>query len=124
MKEQLATLTPEDLGPDGGFILLFPVRNLFPEAPAFRLPREEQVFLFDILTSGSLSDPDYISRRRVPASRGHAISAVRFTQSEHANDQERLDPPVWAPLLVPRGREVVHRSRQDSHPWTGHFLDV
>ena len=61
MKEQLLTLTPEDLGPDGGFILLFPVRNLFPEAPAFRLPREKQVFLFDILTSGALSDPDYIS---------------------------------------------------------------
>lgn len=61
VKSVLSTLTPADLGPDGGFILLFPVRNRFPETLAFRLPREEQVFLFDILTSGSFSDPSYVT---------------------------------------------------------------
>jgi FAD/FMN-containing dehydrogenase len=60
VKQRLQTFTAEDLGPDGGFVLLFPIRNRFPDAAAFRLPCEEQVFLFDILTSGSLSDPNYI----------------------------------------------------------------
>jgi FAD/FMN-containing dehydrogenase len=60
VKSVLQTLTPADLGPDGGFILLFEVKNMFPETIAFRLPREEKVFLFDILTSGSFSDPNYV----------------------------------------------------------------
>jgi cytokinin dehydrogenase len=59
VKSVLQTLTPADLGPDGGFILLFPVKNLFPDAIAFRLPREENVFLFDVLTSGLSSDANY-----------------------------------------------------------------
>ena len=57
----LQNLTAAELGPDGGFILLFPVKNMFPETIAFRLPREEKVFLFDILTSGSFTDPNYVS---------------------------------------------------------------
>lgn len=61
VKSTLQTLTAADLGPDGGFILLFPVRNLFPDAIAFRLPREENVFLFDILTSGATTDASYVS---------------------------------------------------------------
>ena len=67
VKATLQTLTAADLGPDGGFILLFPVKNLFPEAVAFRLPHEEKVFLFDILTSGSFSDPTYVSTHRAKA---------------------------------------------------------
>jgi cytokinin dehydrogenase len=59
VKAVLEKLTPADLGPDGGFILLFPVKNLFPDAIAFRLPREENVFLFNILTSGLSSDANY-----------------------------------------------------------------
>ena len=61
VKTVLPTLNPAFLGPDGGFILLFEVKNKFPEAIAFRLPQEEKVFLFDILTSGSFSDPNYVS---------------------------------------------------------------
>ncbi|HMI85587.1 MAG TPA: FAD-binding protein [Polyangiaceae bacterium] len=60
VKSVLQNLTAADLGPDGGFILLFPVKNMFPETIAFRLPREEKAFLFDILTSGSFSDPNYV----------------------------------------------------------------
>jgi len=60
VKATLQTLTPADLGPDGGFVLLFEVKNMFPETIAFRLPREEKVFLFDILTSGSFSDTNYV----------------------------------------------------------------
>ena len=61
IKTVLQTLTPAYLGPDGGFILLFPVKNLFPQGIALRLPHEEKVFLFDVLTSGSFSDPTYVS---------------------------------------------------------------
>jgi cytokinin dehydrogenase len=56
----LATLTPADLGP-AGFILLFPIRNAFSQDLAFRLPDEEHVYLFDVLTSGLPTDPTYVS---------------------------------------------------------------
>jgi cytokinin dehydrogenase len=56
----LATLTPADLGPDG-FILLFPIRNAFSQELAFRLPQEENAFLFDVLTSGLPTDATYVS---------------------------------------------------------------
>jgi len=56
----LANLTPADLGPEG-FILLFPIRNAFSQDLAFRLPDEEKVYLFDVLTSGSPTDPSYVS---------------------------------------------------------------
>jgi FAD/FMN-containing dehydrogenase len=55
----LATLTPADLGP-AGFVLLFPIRNAFALDLAFRLPLEEHVFLFDVLTSGLPTDPNYV----------------------------------------------------------------
>jgi cytokinin dehydrogenase len=55
----LAALTPADLGV-AGFVLLFPVKNMFPKAIAFRLPNEKNIFLFDVLTSGPLPpDPTY-----------------------------------------------------------------
>jgi FAD/FMN-containing dehydrogenase len=56
----LATLTPADLGP-AGFVLLFPIRNAFSQDLAFRLPGEEHVYLFDVLTSGLPTDPSYVS---------------------------------------------------------------
>lgn len=59
VKSVLQTLSPADLGPDGGFILLFPIKNLCGETSAFRLPAEETVFLFDVLTSGLSSDANY-----------------------------------------------------------------
>jgi FAD/FMN-containing dehydrogenase len=59
VQSTLATLGPADLGPEG-FILLFPIRNAFSEELAFRLPREENVFLFDILSSGLPTDTAYV----------------------------------------------------------------
>src|SRR5262249_44551475 len=53
--DTLSTLTPAAVGAVG-FILLFPVRNHAPNAPAFRLPNEDLVFLFDVLTSGVFDD--------------------------------------------------------------------
>jgi cytokinin dehydrogenase len=58
VQASLTTITPADLGPIG-FILLFPVKNLFPQAIALRLPNEPHVFLFDVLTSGTIGDPTY-----------------------------------------------------------------
>jgi FAD/FMN-containing dehydrogenase len=59
VQSTLATLTPADLGPEG-FILLFPIRNAFSSDLAFRLPREENAFLFDVLTSGLPTDATYV----------------------------------------------------------------
>jgi FAD/FMN-containing dehydrogenase len=56
--DALAELTAEELGP-AGFVLLFPIRNA-ARPSALRLPEEEQVVLFDICTSGSPEDPDYV----------------------------------------------------------------
>jgi cytokinin dehydrogenase len=65
IQQTLPTLTPADLGPDGGFILLYPLKNL-PSALAFRLPQESQVYLFDILTSiGASADiPGRLAKAR------------------------------------------------------------
>jgi cytokinin dehydrogenase len=54
----LADLSAEELGP-AGFMLLFPIRNA-ARPFALRLPEEEQVFLFDVLTSGSPEDLGYV----------------------------------------------------------------
>ena len=56
--DAVAELTAEELGP-AGFVLLFPIRNA-ARPYALRLPEEEQVVLFDICTSGSPEDPDYV----------------------------------------------------------------
>src|SRR5918997_889582 len=56
--DALAELTAEELGP-AGFVLLFPIRNA-ARPYALRLPEEEQVVLFDVCTSGSPEDPDYL----------------------------------------------------------------
>jgi FAD/FMN-containing dehydrogenase len=62
----LAGLTPADLGP-AGFVLLFPLRHV-DESIAFRLPKADSVFLFDVLTSGSTTDPNYFSNE-IPKAR-------------------------------------------------------
>jgi cytokinin dehydrogenase len=81
VQNTLAILTPADLGP-AGFILLFPLRNLFPEAPAFRLPNESKVFLFDVLTSGSPADPNYVStevaKTRAMFERARAVGGTLY----------------------------------------------
>jgi len=56
--DALAELTAEELGP-AGFVLLFPIHNAALPS-ALRLPGEEQVVLFDICTSGSPEDPEYV----------------------------------------------------------------
>jgi FAD/FMN-containing dehydrogenase len=66
VQSTLATLTPTDLGP-AGFVLLFPLLNSFSESLAFRLPREKNVFLFDVLTSGFPTDPNYAATETAAA---------------------------------------------------------
>ena len=63
--DALAELTAEELGP-AGFVLLFPIRNT-ARPHALRLPEEEQVVLFDICTSGSPEDADYVPTQLVKA---------------------------------------------------------
>ena len=63
--DALAELSAEELGP-AGFVLLFPIRNT-ARPHALRLPEEEQVVLFDICTSGSPEDADYVPTQLVKA---------------------------------------------------------
>jgi cytokinin dehydrogenase len=79
VEEALAGLTSADIGP-AGFILLFQVKNLFPDARAFRLPAEGTVFLFDVLTSGLPSDPTYAATELAKArARFEAARAIGGT---------------------------------------------
>lgn len=50
--EVMQTLEPEDVGP-AGFLLLFPKRRERLRRPFFRVPDDEWVFLFDLLTARS-----------------------------------------------------------------------
>jgi cytokinin dehydrogenase len=56
--DALAELSAAELGP-AGFVLLYPVRNAV-RPHALRLPEEEQVLLFDIITSASTEDPGFV----------------------------------------------------------------
>jgi cytokinin dehydrogenase len=78
--DALAELTVEELGP-AGFVLLFPLRNAV-RPRALRLPAEEQVFLFDICTSGSPEDPHYVPtqlhRARAMYDRARALGGTLY----------------------------------------------
>ncbi len=50
VREVMPTLTPEDVG-EAGFFLLFPQRRSRFKRPSLRLPQDEWIFLFDILTA-------------------------------------------------------------------------
>lgn len=76
VQDALAQITPADLSAPGfvGFVLMFPVKNRFPLAPAFRLPAEPLVFLFDVLTAGDPNDPSYASTE-IPKARARFEAA-------------------------------------------------
>lgn len=61
----LPTLTPEDTG-TFGFVLLFPLKTSTIQQPMFRLPNEDLVVLWDILTSADFPgfDDDYAAQMR------------------------------------------------------------
>ncbi|MDP9001284.1 MAG: hypothetical protein M3O46_14375, partial [Myxococcota bacterium] len=104
VQSSLASITAADLGLVG-FILLFPVKNLFPKAIAFRLPSEETVFLFDVLTSGTIGDANYATtetlkvRARFEAARavGGTLYPIGSTPMSKA-DWARQYGPLY-PLL-------------------------
>jgi cytokinin dehydrogenase len=62
--EVLPTLGPDDLGPTG-LMFLFPHRRSRFRRPFFRLPTDERVWLFDILTSNAVVGPDAAYERRM-----------------------------------------------------------
>ena len=57
VSEVMPTLTPEDVGA-AGFFLLFPQRRSRFTRPSFRLPDDEWIFLFNILTARSVPGYD------------------------------------------------------------------
>jgi cytokinin dehydrogenase len=106
VQNALTTITPADLGPFG-FVLLFPVKNRFPKAIAFRLPDEEHVFLFDVLSSGDLSDPTYVpteipkARARFEAARAiggtlYPIGSTPMSKADWARQYGIVYPALFA----------------------------
>jgi cytokinin dehydrogenase len=63
--EVVSSLQPDDVGPFG-FVLMFPLFTSTITRPLFRLPDEELVWLFDVLTSNSVPgfDADFAANKR------------------------------------------------------------
>ena len=98
----LPTLVPADLGP-GGFVLVFPVRNLFPRAPAFRLPTEANVFLFDVLTADAPKNPNpanFVSTE-IPAARARFEAARSIGGTLYPIGSTPMSKADWAQQYGP-----------------------
>jgi len=65
MEDIVGGLGPDDVGPFG-FVLMFPLFNSSDTPPLFRLPDEELVWLFDVLTSYHMPgfDADFAANKR------------------------------------------------------------
>jgi cytokinin dehydrogenase len=100
--DALAELTAEELGP-AGFVLLFPIRNA-ARPYALRLPEEEQVVLFDICSSGSPEDPDYLptqlAKARTMYERARALGGTLYpigsTPLTREDWRAHYGPGYWA----------------------------
>ncbi|HEY1537102.1 MAG TPA: FAD-binding protein [Polyangiaceae bacterium] len=79
----LPTLTPEDIGMTG-FFLLFPLKRSKFGLPQLRLPHDEWIFLFDILTANSKAGPDpvfadkMLKRNRRLFEQARALGGTRY----------------------------------------------
>jgi cytokinin dehydrogenase len=93
----LSQITGAELGtpPFVGFVLLFPVKNLFPEAIAFRLPKEDMVFLFDVLSAGDPSDPTYAARE-IPKTRARFEAARAIGGTLYPIGSTPMSKADWA----------------------------
>jgi len=65
MEEVVSSLQPDDVGPFG-FVLIFPLLTSTITRPLFRLPDEELVWLFDVLTARAVPgfDADFAANKR------------------------------------------------------------
>jgi FAD/FMN-containing dehydrogenase len=79
----LPTLTPDDIGMTG-FFLLFPQKRSKFTRPQLRLPNDEWIFLFDILTANSHPGPDpafadrMLKRNRGLFEKARALGGTRY----------------------------------------------
>jgi cytokinin dehydrogenase len=110
--DALAELTTEELGP-AGFVLLFPIRNA-ARPYALRLPEEEQVVLFDICTSGSLEDPDYVPtqlhKARAMYERARALGGTLYPIGSTPMTRED-----WRAHYGP-GHQALRRAKEEYDP--------
>lgn len=97
VQSALAQITPADLAPPGfvGFVLLFPVKNLFPNAVAFRLPNEASVFLFDVLTAGDPTVPNYAATQ-IPTARARFEAARAIGGTPYPIGSTPMSKADWA----------------------------
>jgi FAD/FMN-containing dehydrogenase len=79
----LPTLTPDDVGMTG-FFLLFPLKRSKLKRPQLRLPQDEWIYLFDILTANSVPGPDpefaerMLKRNRSLFEKARALGGTRY----------------------------------------------
>jgi len=79
----LPTLAPDDVGMTG-FFLLFPLKRSKFKRPQLRLPHDEWVYLFDILTANSAPGPDpvfaerMLKRNRSLFEKARALGGTRY----------------------------------------------
>jgi FAD/FMN-containing dehydrogenase len=97
VQDALTQITAADLAPPGfiGYVLVFPVKNRFPKAVAFRLPNEESVFLFDVLTSGDPNDPNYADTQ-VPKARARFEAARAIGGTLYPIGSTPMSKADWA----------------------------
>jgi cytokinin dehydrogenase len=68
---------------------------LFPRAPAFRLPNEPLVFLFDVLTAGDPSDPNYAATQ-IPKARARFEAARAIGATVYPIGSTPMSKQDWA----------------------------
>lgn len=98
VQNALASLTPADLGP-ASFVLVFPVLNRSPSAPAFRLPAERNAFLFDVLTADTAPGYDIPTEIANARARFEAARAVGGTL--YPIGSTPMSPSDWAAQYGP-----------------------
>lgn len=77
------SLTPEDVGTTG-FLLLFPLKRSRLRRPLLRVPQDEWVYLFDILTAANVPGPNpefaarMLQRNRTLFERARSVGGTRY----------------------------------------------
>lgn len=108
----LPTLTPEDVGPTG-FLLLFAQKRSALKRPLLRVPNDEWVFLFDILTAAAAPGPNpeflrrMLDRNRTLYDRAARLGGTRYPIGSlefTGHDWVRHYGELYLPFLISKRR--------------------
>ena len=108
--EVIPTLTPQDVG-EGGFMLMFPQRRSSLTRPFLRVPHDEWVYLFDVLTAVVDASPQdkaqMLERNRTLFEQARALGGTRYPIGMLEFTQR--DWKRQYGLLYPLFRSLKHR---------------